>query len=170
MITFPGGAWQPEHSLPSAAPRQEWRYSTQDERRGVYLFTKLSASDPGRWQLMAVHPPVVRRDGEGRRLATDYRLAAGPGVKPVTVDHVALHSGGWANILGIPLSDDSKVIAQVGTAIRYEAAKQSETEALVGIDPVSDLLALPQEAPTGFSTWLPPTPTPRSTSGGRSSA
>lgn len=159
VITFPGGAWRPEHSLPSAAPRQEWRYSTQDEHRGVYLFTKLSAADPGRWQLMAVlplvRPPVVRRDGEGRRLATDYRLAAGPDAAPVTVDHLALHSGGWANILGVPLSDDSKVIAQVGTAIRFEAAKQPETEALVGIDSGSDLLSLPQEAPTGFFDLAP---------------
>ena len=159
VIFFPGGAWRPEHALPSVTPRQEWRYSTLEGRRGVYLFTKLSNADPGVWQLVStlphVYPPVVRRDGENRRLATDYRLAASHDLPAVTVDHLALRTGSWANVLGLPLSDDSKVIAQTGTAIRLESAKLAETEALVTFDTKSDLLALPQEPPTGFFECAP---------------
>lgn len=149
-----GERFRPEHALPSIG-RAEWRYDTRDETRGVYLFTTLSGADPGRWQMMAPLPHVIcripRRDGEFRRQATDYRIAASSdGTSPITVDHQGVHTGAWANQLGIPLSDDPKVISQAGTAIRMLAAIAPEIEAVVTIAEDTGRITMPAEPPTGY--------------------
>lgn len=158
VVSLPGTKWRPEHPIPSPG-RQEWAYSTADGRRGVYSFLRLGPSDPGRWQMMAPLPFVAcrvpRRDGEFRRQATDYRISADADSTPITVDHVAVRSGAWANELGLPLSDDVKVIAAAGTALRLVAAEAPEIEALVVVDDDTDLLSLPHEAPTGFFDLAP---------------
>jgi hypothetical protein len=86
-----------------------------------------------------VHSRIVRRDGSGRQTTTDYLISAEPGSPRAVVTHHQVRSGEWAGAVGIPLSDDSKIVAAAGTAIRYMRpvdADYTEREAVprVGAD------------------------------------
>jgi hypothetical protein len=86
-----------------------------------------------------VHSRIVRRDGSGRQTATDYLISAEPDGPRAVVTHHQVRTGEWGGAVGIPLSDDSKIVAAAGTAIRYMRpadADYTEREAVprVGAD------------------------------------
>lgn len=118
-----------------------WRYSLGDDgfRRGGYRW----AEKPGVWQWMFplpwCHVRIVRRDGGGTQAATEYLLSAEEGSPRKVFGHLPLRDGSWANELGVPLSDDSKVIQAAGTAIRDMAHA----------DDVPEMEATPRTGPDG---------------------
>jgi hypothetical protein len=118
-----------------------WRYSLGDDgfRRGGYRW----AEKPGVWQWMFplpwCHVRIVRRDGAGVQAATEYLMSAEETGPRKILGHLPLRDGSWANELGVPLADDSKVIQAAGTAIRLMAHGED----------VPEMEAVPRPAPDG---------------------
>lgn len=101
-----------------------------------------------------VHSRIVRRDGSGRQTTTDYLISAEPDGPRAVVTHHHLRTGEWAGTIGIPLSDDSKIFAAAGTAIRYMKptdADYTEREAVprVGQDG-RVMIPAPETLPAGY--------------------
>lgn len=101
-----------------------YRYSTGDGdsfKRGLYGQDRDDSTWTFRGTLPHVTARVVRRDGSGRRIATDYLISAeqdGPGI--VVADD-NLTDGSWAGKLGANLSADRDIITAMCTAIRDHA-------------------------------------------------
>ncbi len=117
---------------PIAMSRGTWEYFTGREDggpfRGVYRYE--GQGDNRRRLPMGPLPYVleriIRRDGAGRVVAVDYRIATDPlgqGGNVALVDDEALRTGQWAERLDVALSADSQVCAAVAGAIRDDARR-----------------------------------------------
>jgi hypothetical protein len=134
--------------------RGTWRYIPGD---GVYCQT-----DSG-WQLMTplphVHGRVIRRDGTGRQIATEALASATPDGPRVIIGHQALRDGSWANMLGLPLPDDPKVMQAASTAIRQimHDPDTAEREAVPRVGDGGRIMAPdPECLPTGYLSCAAP--------------
>jgi len=124
----------------------EWRYDDGSDgwERGVYW---ASRSSP--WRQMAklpfVQARIVRRDGRGRRIATDFLLAATAQDGGEVVNRDELGDGRWSGRLGWALSHDPKVRQAAATAIEALAMSAAEKEQVPRINPETGHLDLPAE-------------------------
>jgi Domain of unknown function (DUF927) len=150
-----------------------WAISTDESPgaplpRGLYQQEKDPAAEPGdpagvryafRAALPYPHSRIVRRDGSGRQTTTDYLISAEHDGPRSVVTHHQVRSGEWAGALGVPLSDDPKIVAAAGTAIRYMEpadADYTEREAVprVGRDG-RVMIPAPETLPAGYLTVGP---------------
>lgn len=130
-------ASSPTHRVKVTGGR--WAYSEDgdaDYPRGLYRYNSSSHT----WEQMAPLPHVrevlARRDGYGRCIAREYRLAVTPSIaetpdhpgEVVLVDGKELCDGKWAEQLGIALSADDKVRRAAATAITEIAARAPSRE------------------------------------------
>lgn len=145
-----------------------WAISTDESAdaplpRGLYQQEKDPAAEadpanPVRYALRAnlphVHSRIVRRDGSGRQTTTDYLISAEPDGPRAVVTHHQVRAGEWAGAIGIPLSDDSKIVAAAGTAIRYMRpadADYTEREAVPRCGPDGRVMIPARETlPAGY--------------------
>lgn len=140
----------------------DWRYSMSGPfGRAVYEAGDgdPDAGEDATWRKRAplpyVHARIVRRDGSGRRVDTDYLMSGeldGPRVI-VTDDEVT--AGQWAKKIGLQLSSDKTIITAAGTAVRETAYRDApEVEAVArpdGVDALGRLVMPPAECmPDGY--------------------
>jgi uncharacterized protein DUF927 len=125
----------------------EWRYDDGADgawERGVYWCTR---SAP--WRKIAKLPYVlariVRRDGRGRRIATDYLIGGTAEDAGQVVNRDELDDGRWAGRLGWALSHDTKVKQATATAIEALSMAAPEREQVPRINPETGRLDLPAE-------------------------
>ena len=140
---------EPEFVIPMS--RGLWRYELGGDGRrdrGVYV-----GEDRG-WRLVAPFPHVqariVRRDGTGRRVGTDYLLSAQADSAAIVITDEGLGRGRWANELGVALSDDDKIQRAVSTAIRCHGERVPERESTARVDQGRVSIPCPQTLPPGY--------------------
>lgn len=124
----PGG--QPEHAV--NVSRGTYRYSLGGAEWGRAVYQQqTSLTNDKYWHrrsdLPYVTARIVRRDGSGRRVGTDYLISATPDGAPSVITDDDLATGGWAVRLGANLSSDRDIITATGTAIR-DAAHRTASE------------------------------------------
>jgi hypothetical protein len=125
-----------------------WAISTDETPgavlpRGLYQQERDPEADSTRYAFRAslpyVHARVVRRDGSGRQSTVDYLISATRESPRAIVTHHQVRTGEWAGAVSVPLSDDSKIVAAAGTAIRHmrplSGDYAGEREAVPRIDP-----------------------------------
>jgi hypothetical protein len=145
-----------------------WAVSTDESPeaplpRGLYQQEREPATEPGaettaRYSLRAalpyVHSRITRRDGSGRQITTDYLISADKDGPRSVVTHHQVRTGEWAGAVSIPLSDDSKIIAAAGTAIRYMRPAdpdRTEREAIPRCGPDGRVaIPAPETLPAGY--------------------
>src|SRR5690606_31670591 len=154
----------PKHLIPMSSG--VWRFSLGPEHdgpaamaRGVYMLSRTTGGD-AYWQQVAdlphVHARVIRRDGSGRRVATDYVLADGETGDRDLFNHQTIRSGEWANALGMVLSDDDRITKATATAIRRvakDAPLQEATPSAAGQGYFH--LPVPECLPFGYLAMAP---------------
>ena len=141
-VDAPAELGEPAYPVPVSAGL--WAYSLGDgsdgHDRGLYKFAPETTS----WRLLAPlphgHARIIRRDGSGRADAVDYLISAAEDGPRHIVGHLKLRDGSWANELGVPLSDDPKVIQAAGSAIR----------AMMHADDVAEREAIPRPGADGL--------------------
>lgn len=168
VVRHPSAARQSQPSTRIPMSRGRWRYDA-GERGGVPrgVFTHLDDTWVHVAPLPYVRSRIIRRDGTGRRCGTDFLVAIHPTEGPaIVVTHKTLRDGSWANDLGLPLSDDDKVMKATSTAIRLHAEDQPEREATPRVDdagritiPAADTLppgyfaCAPTSRDEGLAAW-----------------
>ena len=154
----------PKHLIPMSSG--VWRFSLGPEHdgpaamaRGVYMLSRTTGGD-AYWQQVAdlphVHARVIRRDGSGRRVATDYVLADGETGDRDLFNHQTIRSGEWANALGMVLSDDDRITKATATAIRRvakDAPLQEATPSAAGQGHIH--VPVPECLPFGYLATAP---------------
>jgi hypothetical protein len=123
--------------------------------RGLYQREREPGEHDPRYAFRAalpyVHARIIRRDGSGRQTAVDYLISASREGPRAIVNHQQVRSGEWAGAVSIPLSDDLKIVAAAGTAIRHmkpldgDVAGEREAVPRIGPDgrvtvPVAEVL------------------------------
>lgn len=118
--------------------------------RGVW--TKDALDKPWRWiaPLPHVHARIICRDGAGRPTGTDYLISVEADSRPVIIDREQLHTAVWANVLGLPLSADSKIQQAAATAIQYAALEAPEREATPRVQDGQVTIPTPETLPPGY--------------------
>ncbi len=152
-VPMSSGIWAISTDEAPSAPLQRGLYQQEKD-------TAAEAGEPGgvryafRAALPYVHSRIVRRDGTGRQTTTDYLVSAEMDGPKSVITHHQVRSGEWAGALGIPLSDDGKIVAAAGTAIRFQRptdADYTEREAVprVGRDG-RVMIPAPETLPAGY--------------------
>lgn len=145
----------PPHRLPMS--RGQWAYSLGEadgNEPGVYTFLS------EQWHFVAplphVHATIIRRDGSGRRVGTDYVLSVDAASPTTVVDLRALRDGQWANDLGMMLSDDDKIVRATSTAIKQLALEVPAHEAVLRVK-AGEAAQLPRSEtiPAGYLQTAP---------------
>ena len=156
VVQHPTVGRQAPPGRPLAMSRGRWRYDVggSDRPRGVYTYLD------NQWVKVAplpyVQARIVRRDGSGRRCGLDYLIAAGEDQAGVIVGHRELRDGSWANLLGLALSDDDKVMKAASTAVRLAAEDVDEREAVPRIgDDGQVAVPVPETLPSGYLVTAP---------------
>jgi hypothetical protein len=152
-IPMSSGVWavstdeSPEAPLPRGLYQQERDPDAEPEDRNAVRYSLRGA-------LPYVHSRIIKRDGSGRQSTVDYLISAERDSPPALVTHHQVRTGEWAGAVSIPLSDDSKIVAAAGTAIRYmhpvngdhperEAVPRCTTDGRVSIP-------VPETLPAGY--------------------
>jgi len=156
------GGPRPDHSV-NVSSRNPYRYSLGGAF-GRAMFERVRDDGADTWVLRAslpyVHARVVRRDGTGRRVDTEYLMSAEQDGPRVLVGEDDLTEGRWARKIGANLSSDRDIIAAAGTTVRDVAHRWApEKEAVARLDahtesghldiPVAECL------PAGYLTMPP---------------
>jgi hypothetical protein len=138
--------------------RGAWEYALGDTgyERGVYML--------GRgWELMAplpfVHARIIRREGTGRQAATEGLVSVTEHGPRIVVGHLALRDGSWANMMGLALPDDPKVVQAASTALRQliHDPATPEREAVPRVSPGDGRVSVPAPEclPGGYLACAP---------------
>ncbi len=156
------GGPRPDHSV-NVSSRNPYCYSLGGAF-GRAMFERVRDDGADTWVLRAslpyVHARVVRRDGTGRRVDTEYLMSAEQDGPRVLVGEDDLTEGRWARKIGANLSSDRDIIAAAGTTVRDVAHRWApEKEAVARLDahtesghldiPVAECL------PAGYLTMPP---------------
>jgi hypothetical protein len=162
-----GGASEPERRPSGRVPMSPraglWGYAFDGEQFEGFAGHGLYALD-GNWRKVAplpyCHARIIRRDGSGTQVGTEFLLSAsGDGPRKVVGD-LAVHEGSWANELGLALSDDPKVRQAAGTAIR-EMAHADEAHKREAVPRIGDDgrvgVPVPECLPGGYLACAPAT-------------
>lgn len=155
---------RPSGNVPMSRRAGAWGYALEGEEfpgfdgRGVYEM------DGSTWRKVAplphCHVRIIRRDGTGSQVGTEFVVSAAADGPRKIMGHLVLHDGSWANELGLPLSDDPRVVQATGTAIRELAHSDGvpEREAVprVGGDGRTSV-PVPECLPGGYLRCAPGT-------------
>lgn len=129
--------------------RGTWYYRTGSSR-GVFRDGQFIAPLP------EVRARIIRRDGEGRRIRTDYLIALNAEEPAVIVDHESIIRGSWANVLGLVLSPEQKfVIATAWALLDLAERTADEVEATPRAEGDRIAIPAPETLPTGYLVTAP---------------
>ncbi len=156
------GGPRPDHSV-NVSSRNPYRYSLGGAF-GRAMFERVRDDGADTWVLRAslpyVHARVVRRDGTGRRVDTEYLMSAEQDGPRVLVGEDDLTEGRWARKIGANLSSDRDIIAAAGTTVRDVAHRRApEREAVARLDAHTESghldVPVPECLPAGYLTMPP---------------
>ena len=151
VVQHPSSDFRPQPARPLPMSRGKWRYDTGQGAvpRGVYTYLE------EQWLLVAplpyVRARIIRRNGAGRRCGLDYLVAAGETDQGIIIGHRELRDGSWANLLGLPLSDDDKIMKAASSAVRMVAEDVEEREAIPRAGEDGHIaVPVPESLPSGY--------------------
>lgn len=153
LVEHPTAGRLPEPSGMIPMSRGSWAYELGGDgrrSRGVYQFIE------GRWTRVAplpyLHSRIVSRDGYGRPTGTYYLVSAEVDSIKVTIGHDELVKHTWANILGLAVSHDDKILKAATTALIFAA--HAETDLVEATPRVTDegriALSVAETLPDGY--------------------
>ncbi|MGH3283600.1 MAG: hypothetical protein ACRDPD_02750 [Streptosporangiaceae bacterium] len=152
-VPMSSGVWavSTDEALEAPLPRglyQQERDTDAESGDGAAVRYSLRSALP------YVHARIIRRDGSGRQSAVDYLISADKDGPRAVVTHHQVRTGEWAGAVSIPLSDDPKIVAAAGTAIRYMRpidADRTEREAVPRSGPDGRvMIPAPETLPAGY--------------------
>lgn len=138
--------------------RGRWGYELGGEgrrARGVYMM------GDNTWVKVAplpfLHARIVSRDGYGRPMGHYYLISAEEKSTKVTIGHDELAKHTWPNILGLPMSQDDKILKAATTALIFAA--EEVTELVEATPRVTDegtiAMPVPETLPHGYMQTAP---------------
>lgn len=107
-----------------------------------------------------VHARIQRKDGAGRLIDHVFLVSANEDDPPVLLTYRQIKDGSWANLLGLVLSLDDKIMKQAGTALISVAQTAPMRDPLPRLGPDGKIsVPTPETLPSGYleiaesSTW-----------------
>lgn len=137
----------PPPSHPFAMSRGSWAYEEGGpglRPRGVYWDDDRVAPLP------YVHARIRRVDGQGNPTGTSYLVSATPDSQPVVIGPDELRTHQWANIIGLVVPQDDRILRGATTALLFLAESAEIVEATPRFDGDRLTAARPETLPPGY--------------------